>query len=617
MFGKAASPERVQRMVAALRRRGPDDAGVWEEATRPVVLGHARLSIIDLSSAGHQPMSLPDGSLTIVFNGEIYNYRELRRELEAGGAKFVSHSDTEVLLWGWKLWGQATPSRLRGMFAFAMWDRASATLTLVRDRMGIKPLLWSRGSGGWVFGSSLTSLFASEQVPCVMNEQGFFDLFSLGSVFQPGTIIRDVYSLAPGTMMVVRESGACQAHEYWRLERDAAQVQALGRMPYEEHVRLTRQMLEEACRYHLIADVPVGSFLSGGVDSTTITALMARHARHPIKSFSIGFENGADIQNELGDAKVAAHHIGCDHTEVVLTGADVAGAFDDFIDVIDQPSADGLNTYWVSKVARQQVKVTLSGLGGDELFAGYDFFGWFDAAAAGQKPTLLDRALACGYALYPHTRWTLRGYLKTASPLERLAIVRRLLSDRALQGALAPELGRAFEAGHVQRYIAGLGIGDPDLIAQTTRYECKNYLLNTLLRDADALSMGYGLEVRPILLDHPLVEYALALPAASKRRCGIAKAVLKDAAKDLLPGDFFCRRKTGFTLPIERWLDGDLRERFVDTLRDRAAERFFSRRYLDQLVGRGAQARGNRAAWLTFVFLAWARKRQLKPTCGS
>ncbi len=608
MFGERASLEKVQRMVGALRLRGPDDAGVWIDREGQVALGHARLSIIDLSAAGHQPMSSADGNLTIVFNGEIYNYQELRAELETRGAVFRSHSDTEVLLWGWRIWGKNAPSRLRGMFAFAVWDRLSDTLTLVRDRMGIKPLLWYRTAHGLVFGSTLKALLESGEVPPVLNEQGLFDLLVFGAVCQPKTMIRDVSALPPGSMMSLQGNGASETCAYWSLARNTALTQSLAQLSYEEQVRQTRAMLEEACRYHMIADVPVGSFLSGGVDSTVITALMARQSRQPIKSFSIGFENGPDLSNELGDARVAAEYIGCDHTEVVLRGGDVADAFDDFIDGIDQPSTDGLNTYWVSKVARQQVKVALSGLGGDELFAGYGFFGWADSAYLEQKTSWCDHLLAYAYKVCPHDRWTRGGYLKTASPTERLAVVRRMFSDSALRRAVAPGLSGLFSNGYVQRYVAGLDIEDADLVVQTTRYECKNYLLNTLLRDADALSMAHGLEVRPILLDHRLVEHALALPATSKWRNGIGKAILKDSASDLLPADFFARKKTGFVLPINRWLDHDLHDRFKDVLQNDMAMQFFSRRFVDGLRRQGVKTCGHKAAWGVLIFLMWAKK---------
>jgi len=612
MFGKAASRERVQRMVLALRRRGPDDAGVWVEDEKQVALGHTRLSIIDLSAAGHQPMISQDGNLAVVFNGEIYNYKELRAELEAQGAVFTSNSDTEVLLWGWKIWGDDTPAHLRGMFAFAVWSRLSDTVTLVRDRMGIKPLLWCQNASGFVFGSTLKALLNSGEVSPVLNEQGLFDFLTFGAVCQPRTMIRDVQSLSPGTMMSIRRSGERQVRVYWALERKVELTQSLAHLPYEAQVRETRRILEEACRYHMIADVPVGSFLSGGVDSTVITALMARQSRQPIKSFSIGFDNGPDLRNELGDARIAAKHIGCDHNEVVLSGAEVADNFDDFVDGIDQPSTDGLNTYWVSKVARQQVKVALSGLGGDELFAGYDFFGWFDTSQGEQRKSWLEHLLGYAYHIYPHDSLIRRGFLKVASPRERLAIIRRMLSDSAIRKTVAPGLSCVFANGHVQQYMAGLDIEDADPIAQATRYDCKNYLLNTLLRDADALSMAHGLEVRPILLDHHLVEHALALPAASKWRQGIGKAVMKDAAKDLLPADFFARKKMGFVLPIERWLDHELHGRFTEVLQDKVTAQFLSDGFISRLKRQGAGACGHKAAWGILVFLLWAKKQNIQ-----
>jgi asparagine synthase (glutamine-hydrolyzing) len=611
MFGEGASREKVQRMVDALRRRGPDDAGVWMDDKGQVALGHARLSIIDLSAAGHQPMTSSDGNRTIVFNGEIYNYQELRKELEMGGATFQSHSDTEIILWGWKIWGHDTPSRLRGMFAFAIWNQLDRSLTLVRDRMGIKPLLWFQNTHGLLFGSTLKALLESEDVPPVLNEQGFFDYLCYGAVCQPQTMIQGVNALPPGVMMTIDQKGKIQTEKYWSLERNIQMTHELALLPYNEQVERTRSLLEESSRYHLVSDVPVGSFLSGGVDSTVITALMARQSRYPIKSFSIGFVNGTDLCNELTEARSAAEYIGCDHTEIILSGTEVVDALDDFVVSLDQPSVDGLNTYWVSKIAKQYVKVALSGLGGDELFAGYGFFGRFSPGYLAEKSSWMDHVQAFAYRLWPH-RWTEERFYRTAPPRDKLSIIRRMCTDSSIRKIVSPRLKQLFVSNHAQRYIAGLDIYDDDQIAQTTRYECRHYLLNTLLRDTDALSMAHGVEVRPMLLDHNLVELALALPATSKWREGIGKAVLKDASKDLLPVGFFERKKTGFVLPVGRWLDNELHERFMYVLQERMANQYFDKRFLKHLIHMGSKWYGHKVAWSVFVFLMWCRANKIQ-----
>jgi asparagine synthase (glutamine-hydrolysing) len=638
MFGKIASPDRVNKMVAAMHRRGPDDSGVWFDAEHDVCLGQARLSIIDLSPAGHQPMFLEGrGSeniqrdhrvnrsvdFSIVFNGEIYNYKELRTELEEKGARFRTHSDTEVILWGWKIWGKETPKRLRGMFAFAMWDGLKGSLTLVRDRLGIKPLLWYRSPAGIVFASSLKAMFASGEVPRILDEQGFFDHLIFGAVCQPRTMIQGVQSVEPGTMVEFQVATGSQTlasarailekapERYWSLERDEGLVRDLAILTYEEQVNLTRQKLEEACKYHLIADVPVASFLSGGVDSTVITALMSRQSTQPVKSFSIGFSTETGMQHELTEARTAAEFIGCDHKEVILTGKDVADSFDDFIDSIDQPSVDGLNTYWVSKVTRESgLKVALSGLGSDELFAGYGFFGWFDPDAP--APSWRDQVLGAAYRICSYDTGLLSSYLKTASVSEKLGLIRRRMTDAEIHKSVAPWLRDLYPKAYVQKYIAALNLNISDPIAQATQYDCRNYLLNTLLRDADALSMAHSLEVRPIFLDHELTEFALALPAGSKWGNGIGKAVLKDATKDLLPPDFFTRKKTGFTLPINYWVEHELKDRFLETIGKKSATTFFSLPLLRDLMKEKPSGRKMKLMWQVFVFLNWIEREAIE-----
>lgn len=631
MFGVAASVAKVDRMVSAMRRRGPDDAGIWSDERSGIAFGHTRLSIIDLTTCGRQPMLLmgEDGrgncevELAVVFNGEIYNYRELRRELEAKGAVFKTHSDTEVILWGWKLWGRETPRHLRGMFAFAIWGARETMLTLVRDRMGIKPLLWCRSRQGIIFASSLKAILSSGDVPRVLNDQGLFDYLLQGAVLQPRTMIRGVWALEPGTMKEFRLGVAQQVSEsgggrYWSLTQDAGLAGELSGMPYEEQVRATRRKLEEACRYHLVADVPVGSFLSGGVDSTAITALMTRLSGDRIKSFSIGFARETGMQDELSEAKIAAAHIGTEHTEVCLSGREVAECFDDFIEALDQPSVDGLNTYWVSQVTREHgIKVALSGLGGDELFAGYDHFRWAfderDAAPSGLGG-LIDRGLLLLYRRLPYSRHPFERCRRLLPLDDSLVALRRFMSEGQLRGVVSASLAGGLLEGHLLGYAKGLDIVGGDAMQQITKYECHNYLVNTLLRDADALSMGHGMEARPIFLDHHLVEYALALPAESKWRAGVPKAILKDATKDLLPPDFFSRRKTGFTLPTYYWVEHELSSHYRDALQDAADLGCFTPRFLAALENDRKSRHVRRVMWQMLVLIRWLVRE--KVVCG-
>lgn len=612
MFGAGASQARVARMVEALRRRGPDDSGVWMDAAQPVALGHARLSIIDLSPAGHQPMTHGDGRYWITFNGEIYNYLELRQELEQAGVVFATHTDTEVILASWARWGMDCARRFRGMFAFAMWDRQMRRLDLVRDRLGIKPLLWCDTPQGFVFASELKALLASGAVDPVVEPQAVCDLLAVGAVRQPGTAIRGVQALAPGTVLSIDGAGRRTVTRYWDLAGAAAQRRPdLARLSYGESVQLVRGQLEEACRYHLIADVPVGSFLSGGIDSTAVTAIMARQMATPVRSFSVGFENTGDVAHELDAARLAAEHIGCEHTEVMLTGRDVAEAFDDLVRVIDQPSHDGTNTYFVSRAARRSVTVALSGLGGDELFAGYPHFALL-ARAGCRSAGPVDRLTGRLHRLRPN-RWTLASAWRVLPPAGRYALLRRVLADGAVREALAGPLREAFRPGFVEDGIASDLDPELDSVAQTTVVECHQYLLHTLLRDADSMSMGHGLEVRPILLDHVLAEIALALPATAKVRSGRFKAVLKDAVRDLLPPSLLTRRKTGFTLPMGTWLRTELRERLRAELASPDATAFFAPAFLAEHLRRLDDPAATYLHWTLLVFLAWVREHRLRP----
>jgi asparagine synthase (glutamine-hydrolysing) len=601
----------IEPMIRALQRRGPDDNGTWCTLDKSIVLGHTRLSIIDLSKDGHQPMHSSSRRYSIVFNGEIYNYKELKEELCQFGTKFSTNSDTEVILNAWEKWGIDTPQKLRGMFAFAIWDDELQTLTLVRDRMGIKPLLWSRTKGNFIFASTIKAMLASGLVNRILNNEALYDLMASGSVFQPRTIIKNVFTLMPGTLMVVdKHSNIVEKKAYWDITPSESLIDELSQLNYAEQVYETRRQLEEASKYHLVSDVPLGSFLSGGVDSTLITALVAQSNSYRISSFSIGFEDGLDLKNELSEAKKVSVYLETKHTEVILSGDDVFKNFDDFIDSIDQPSYDGLNTYWVSNISKDYVKVALSGLGGDELFAGYNHFGW---PSRFNKPITLKTK--CGSWLFdqiPYSRpFTVDSKLENSSPLGRLSLLRKIFSDNEINKNLSALLQNNENRYWVEKYIEQLGVKNENTISEISNFECKNYLLNIILRDSDALSMANSIEMRPVFLDHKIVEWALALPAESKWRNGVAKSILKDVGKDLFPPEFFNRSKKGFTLPISRWLNSDLKRKFVDTLSDNNSELFFKKRFLNSLIHNIANPRKNKGAWMIFVFLNWAKKNSI------
>ena len=374
--------DRVAAMTAAMTHRGPDDEGILVDRECDIALGHRRLSIIDVGRSGHQPMSYADGRYCIVFNGEIYNFRELRSELEQRGHRFATRSDTEVLLASYAEWGQDCVGRLRGMFAFAIFDRAArrpgdTRLFLARDRFGIKPLYVARMPGFIAFASELKALLASGLVGRQLDAHSVWLYLSLGSVPQPSTILSAVKALPPGHTMRITVGLDCPIERYWSLSESAGgqSRQRGARLDAGETARELRRRLDEAVRYHMISDVPVAAFLSGGINSSAITGLMSATGQQKIATFSVGFESSKGTQSdELPFARIAAQRFGTVHEELVVTAADAAAAFPDLVKAIDQPSLDGTNTFLVSRAAGASYKVALSGIGGDELFAGYGHF---------------------------------------------------------------------------------------------------------------------------------------------------------------------------------------------------------------------------------------------------
>jgi asparagine synthase (glutamine-hydrolysing) len=381
----------------------------------------------------------------------------------------------------------------------------------------------------------------------------------------------------------------------------------LSKLSYDDAVRLVRNLLEESCRCHLVADVPVGSFLSGGVDSTAITAIMAQYTAGPVKSFSVGFEESTELKHELVDARLAASHIGTDHTEVIVTGRDAEDAFEDLVRTIDQPSYDGANTYFVSRAASTSVKVALSGLGGDELFAGYGHFFRLQYAA-GRGPRGFDNFVEMLHRLRPNRVTATAAEtsaLRRLTMVQRYAQLRRGLTDPEIHGAMADSLLEHFSSGFMEGHIGPLLSQSQNSVTQTSLIECRQYLLNTLLRDADALSMGHGLEVRPALLDHRLVEHALALPSDYKLAGGRQKAVFKDAVADILPPALLTRPKTGFTLPMWRWLRNELRPRLLAVLNGSTARSLFKPTFLGHCLKSIDLPQSGRTLWTLLILVSW------------
>lgn len=610
----------IDRMVAAMSHRGPDDHGVYHDREEGICIGQSRLAILDLTPLGHQPMSFANLRYWITYNGEVYNYRELRNELELLGERFVSGTDTEVVLAAYAHWGAKALNRLRGMFAFGIWDSLEKTLFLARDRFGIKPLYYVASKQSFAFASEVRALRAGGVASNVADLQAIWDYLSFGSIVQPRTVLRDVRSLPPGNFAVLKR-GEFRIERYWDAALATAKLRnELIQIAHDDAVTEVRRLLDEATRYHLLSDVAVGAFLSGGVDSSTVVGLMAGQVSKPVKTYAIGFDQAHTELDELRWAGLVARHFATDHHEIILSGAAVAQGFERFAKSLDQPSMDGTNTFFVSMAARQGVKVALSGLGGDELFAGYPHFSKIVAASA-MFPNgsyvgrlMFGRGIGC----LPG-RWRLPLERMLDTPELRLAKVRLLRNEGAKRGIVNPQLFHEYRkmVPFNQRY-GDFELNFPDLVSRISYMEIKGYLSDTLLRDADAMSMAHSLEVRPVLLDHKVAEYVFALPARLKSGVNGGKRLLVDAVADLLPRQVIERPKMGFELPLVPWLRKELRSVAREAFASPAAGLLFAKshlRQIDRMICGEVKASNELWAWFILARFLGENKLALNVDC--
>ncbi len=590
----AGESDRVRTMISAMHHRGPDDQGVY--ADERVALGMARLAILDVTAAGHQPMSNPDGSVWIVYNGETYNFAEQRALLERRGHTFSSNSDTEVVLQLYQLYGDDFLLRLRGMFALAIYDkrrgRGRERLLLARDPLGIKPLLYTGDPHRFAFASEIKALLAGGLIKPDIDPGALHGLLAHGSIAQPSTILKGARMLPPGHRLTI-ESGHMTVERYWTL--DTSRVADVRNLSYADQARRLRQILEESVRSHMVSDVPVGAFLSGGVDSTVLVGLMARMSSRKVRTFSVGFgDEGAAIDETDAAARTSAL-IGTDHVRVSVTGRDVRDRILDIASALDQPSVDGVNAYFVSAAAGGNVKVAISGTGGDELFAGYPWFASMARATPGLRgrgPWALARRLASKLAATGPLADISQDVLARALArvrasgdfLELFARQYQIFGAHNARRLLAPGLseGLGRTPSTRSRAAAADELPEASTLARVSALCLRGYTQNQLLRDIDAVSMAHSLEVRVPFLDPVVVDFALSLPDEAKltprlpaggktayRDTG-AKRILLDATRDILPPDIADQPKRGFSMPFESWLRGPLREVVDDTLSARS-----------------------------------------------
>ena len=570
--GGSLAPDLLEKATRTLAHRGPDDAGtviIDGGSAEPFQIGfaHTRLSIIDLSPLGHQPMQDPATGNWIIFNGEIYNFRELRRNLAASGAEFRSQSDTEVVLAAYRVWGEECLLRLRGMFALALWDAQRKRLLLARDPMGIKPLYYYQSREKFLFASEVRSLLQTELVPRKLDATGALSYLAFGSVYEPWTIVEGVRAVPPG-QVVTWEQGSLSAREYWSLLPGAR-----GRVEEDEPGRNgdgtggLPEILREAVSSHLVSDVPVGVFLSGGIDSSSLVAIMHRNGVRA-NTFSLVFRE-AEF-NEAPYSQAVARRFDTEHLEIPVSQGDTLALLPEALRAMDQPTMDGINTYLVSAKARAAgVKVALTGLGADEMFAGYSNFRRVPrmermATRLSRVPALARRPLAASVAMVAGKSDRNRKLADLAAAEQSFVhpyfLVRELFAG-AEQRALFPsdeyEAAKLSLESVLRASIAKSSTLDP--VNRVSYLESHWYMRNTLLRDSDFMSMAHGLELRVPFLDRPLVEACLRIPGKRKLRGNLPKSLLLESLGVELPAEIAKRPKRGFTFPFERWLRGEMR----------------------------------------------------------
>jgi asparagine synthase (glutamine-hydrolysing) len=600
----------LRRMTAALAHRGPDDEQIY--VANGVALGIRRLAIIDLAG-GRQPMTNEDKSVWVVFNGEIYNFPELRKALLAAGHTLTTRSDTEVIVHLYEDFGIACLEKLRGMFAFALWDARQERLLLARDRLGKKPLVYADLPEGLVFASELGALLMDPAVGREMDLEALDAYLRCQAIPSPRTIYKAIRKLPPGHFLVW-EKGSARVERYWSIR-----LTPKTQMPAPEIRRRVRDLLDESVRLRLESDVPLGVLLSGGIDSTAVAALMARHLDRPVQTFSVGFEEAGF--SELPQARQMAKMIGAEHHEAVVK-LDVAELLPILARHYGEPFADksAVPTYCVTKMAGQGLKVALSGDGGDEAFAGYlrylpsgmqTFLEWLPGGRRRLAEPSLRRALSLKGGLLSGR--FLRRWLEAVAPPAKSVLFPEFFPGYRLKLLYREEIRRAVDAAWEKEILErwhGLPCELDDLDAALL-LDYGLYLPETLLTKMDIASMANSLEVRSPFLDHVLLEYAATIPAGLKVAGGIGKAILRDALGDLLPLEILRGPKRGFSAPVAVWLRGPLRSFAEEVLlvRPRGVPEFFRPDAVRALWEAHQTGRDNHAMrlWALLVFEVWFR----------
>lgn len=623
----------AEAMAAAIRHRGPDDGGTWSDTAHGVFLAHRRLSIVDLSAAGHQPMASVSGRYVIVFNGEVYNHGEIRQRLE--GVAWRGNSDTEVMLAAIEQWGlEAAVQQFVGMFAFALWDRQTASLTLVRDRFGEKPLYWGQFGSTLLFGSELKAMKQHPAFVSAVNRDALAGYMTYGYLPGSVSIYEHVQKLQPGSMRVFQADGTSREQVYWSAV-DAALSGRANEFVGDDTAAANEleNLIAGSVRQQLLADVPVGAFLSGGVDSSTIVALARAHSRTPVKTFTIGFEEAG--YNEAVYAEQVAKHLGTDHTELYVSHQDALNVIPDLPDLYDEPFADSsqIPTFLVSRLARSRVAVSLSGDAGDELFCGYNRYHLADRLwrRSRQVPGSLRQVVSAGLSATPIAVCDAVGAaarkLKPGAGIpvhlgDKLHKFARVLGMAGDSASLYESLLEQWQgvdslvkgARPVSRLTADASAwcSDLDLNHRMMLLDTVSYMTDDILVKVDRAAMGVSLESRVPLLDHRIYEFAWQLPMHMKVRDGQGKWLLRQVLYRYVPRELIERPKVGFAVPIGIWLRGPLQDWAASLLEP---TRLNQEGYLDVVRVKkmwDEHQRGHRnwqyPLWCVLMFQAWLEK---------
>lgn len=575
-------PERLVQMNNALSHRGPDGSGEWVSDDGAVGLAHRRLSIIDLSPLGAQPMLSASGRYAVTYNGEIYNFLELRSELENLGATFRGHSDTEVMLAAFDIWGvvESLP-RLRGMFVLAVWDRRDCSLLIARDRVGIKPLYYGAGPRGFAFASELKPLVIWQGELPPVSAAGLTEYLRLGYVPAPLSIFEGVLKLEPGHFAMFSGGNLSSPQPYWRVDEVIEKGRQNPLTGEAEALEALEEVLKKSVASHMVADVPFGAFLSGGVDSSLVVSLMQDLSPRPIKTFSIGFHEKRF--NEAKHAAAVAAHLGTEHTELYVSDDDARAVIPLLPEIYDEPFADQsqIPTFLVSKLAREHVTVALSGDGGDEMFAGYNRYVFVDHfwQSLRKWPLPLRKALATGIRALTPDSWdsvfdmlgpVLPQQLRPSLPGQKMHKIASILPSGDLltlharlvaqwpspDSVLQPEW--VSNKLHWQKTLASVsGLSD---VEQQMAWDAQTYMVDDILTKVDRASMRVGLEARVPLLDHEVIELAWRIPLSLKMRDGGSKWILRQLLYKYVPQHLIDRPKMGFSVPVDEWLRGGIRD---------------------------------------------------------